>query len=94
MDNVILNGQGIKESKGEVVLTCEFKKESCIVLGVVAPHRPGMTDELLRGRCREWGGPLTPAKGMGSFPPLGMWNGKWQGFGLWVRRSEVMSECC
>ncbi|GFX63553.1 hypothetical protein TNCV_105601 [Trichonephila clavipes] len=36
--NVQTNGQGIKESKGEVVLTCEFKKESCIVLGVVAPH--------------------------------------------------------
>ncbi|GFT12597.1 uncharacterized protein TNCV_5093852 [Trichonephila clavipes] len=35
--NVQTNGQGIKESKGEVVLTCEFKKESCIVLGVVAP---------------------------------------------------------
>ncbi|GFW41683.1 hypothetical protein TNCV_4334861 [Trichonephila clavipes] len=48
--NVQTNGQGIKESKGEVVLTCGFKKESCIVLGVVAPlHRPGMTDELLRG---------------------------------------------
>ncbi|GFU84035.1 hypothetical protein TNCV_1488861 [Trichonephila clavipes] len=37
--NVQTNGQGIKESKGEVVLTCEFKKESCIVLGVVAPVR-------------------------------------------------------
>ncbi|GFV99080.1 uncharacterized protein TNCV_1510581 [Trichonephila clavipes] len=36
--NVQTNGQGIKESKGEVVLTCEFKKESCIVLGVVAPQ--------------------------------------------------------
>ncbi|GFX34496.1 hypothetical protein TNCV_3657341 [Trichonephila clavipes] len=35
--NVQTNGQGIKESKGEVALTCGFKKESCIVLGVVAP---------------------------------------------------------
>ncbi|GFV81382.1 hypothetical protein TNCV_2033911 [Trichonephila clavipes] len=54
-------------------------------------HRPGMTDELFVG----WEGPLTPAKGewVVSPPP---WNvdGKWQGFGLWVRRSEVMSECC
>ncbi|GFV57400.1 retrovirus-related Pol polyprotein from transposon opus [Trichonephila clavipes] len=35
-------------------------------------HRPGMTDELFKGRCREWKGPLTPAKGMGSSPPP--WN--------------------
>ncbi|GFX59383.1 hypothetical protein TNCV_150911, partial [Trichonephila clavipes] len=45
----------------------------------------------------EWEGPLTPAKGEWVvFPPLGIppWNGRWQGFGLWVRRIEVMSECC
>ncbi|GFW04193.1 hypothetical protein TNCV_2669581 [Trichonephila clavipes] len=34
--NVQTNGQGIKESKGEVALTCGF---NCIVLGVVAPVR-------------------------------------------------------
>ncbi|GFV77072.1 transposable element Tcb1 transposase [Trichonephila clavipes] len=33
---------------------------------------------------REWVVPL----------PHGMWNVKWQAFGLWVRRSEVMSERC
>ncbi|GFV09101.1 retrovirus-related Pol polyprotein from transposon opus [Trichonephila clavipes] len=58
-------------------------------------HRPGMTDELFKGggvgversinTCkREWVVPL----------PLGMWNVKWHAFGLWVRRSEVMSERC
>ncbi|GFU80031.1 hypothetical protein TNCV_579111 [Trichonephila clavipes] len=85
--NVQTNGQGIKESKGEVVLTCEFKKgilystrrgcprKECIpnfidsilvqcccdlITGIVKLelkagleilklHRPGMTDELLRG---------------------------------------------
>ncbi|GFT83591.1 uncharacterized protein TNCV_4866461 [Trichonephila clavipes] len=59
--NVQTNGQGIKESKGEVVLTCGFKKESCIVLGVVAPVLP-----QFRGR-KPWGGqrPVTSL----SLPP-------------------------
>ncbi|GFV23447.1 retrovirus-related Pol polyprotein from transposon 297 [Trichonephila clavipes] len=46
-------------------------------------HRPGMTDELLRGGV-EWEGPLTPAKEMGSFPsPLecGMASGRHSVFG-------------
>ncbi|GFW13330.1 hypothetical protein TNCV_3767471 [Trichonephila clavipes] len=46
-------------------------------------HRLGMTDELLRGGV-EWEGPLTPAKGMGSFPsPLecGMASGRDSVFG-------------
>ncbi|GFU08393.1 hypothetical protein TNCV_4188121 [Trichonephila clavipes] len=49
--NVQTNGQGIKESKGEVVLTCEFKKESCIVLGVVAPVRNVFLILLTQPRC-------------------------------------------
>ncbi|GFY35623.1 hypothetical protein TNCV_2619141 [Trichonephila clavipes] len=48
--NVQTNGQGIKESKGEVALTCGFKKESCISTRRGCPlHRPEMTDELFKG---------------------------------------------
>ncbi|GFW18690.1 hypothetical protein TNCV_1369441 [Trichonephila clavipes] len=41
----------------------EFHRHRC---PMPVLHRPGMTDE------KEWEGPLTPAKGMGSFP-FGMW---------------------
>ncbi|GFX78100.1 hypothetical protein TNCV_972541 [Trichonephila clavipes] len=48
--NVQTNGQGIKESKGEVVLTCGFKKGILYSTRRGCPlHRPGMTDELFKG---------------------------------------------
>ncbi|GFU39719.1 hypothetical protein TNCV_1949261 [Trichonephila clavipes] len=76
--NVQTNGQGIKESKGEVVLTCGFKKGILYSTRRGQPlsfqlHRPGMTDELLRGGVG-WEGPLTPAKGNGRNSSQ-MWKG-------------------
>ncbi|GFT08008.1 hypothetical protein TNCV_2589341 [Trichonephila clavipes] len=52
--NVQTNGQGIKESKGEVALTCGFKKGILYSTRRGCPlsfqlHRPGMTDELFKG---------------------------------------------
>ncbi|GFY31467.1 hypothetical protein TNCV_4990261 [Trichonephila clavipes] len=41
--NVQTNGQGIKESKGEVVLTCEFKK------GILYSTRRGCPRTAIRG---------------------------------------------
>ncbi|GFW12213.1 hypothetical protein TNCV_5111581 [Trichonephila clavipes] len=50
-------------------------------------------DNIESGDYMEWKGPLIPAKEDGKSPPP--WNVECEvsPFGLWVRRSEVMSEC-
>ncbi|GFW08415.1 hypothetical protein TNCV_1657291 [Trichonephila clavipes] len=48
--NVQTNGQDIKKARERLPLLVYLKIESCIAIDVVGPlHRPGMTDELLKG---------------------------------------------
>ncbi|GFV25163.1 hypothetical protein TNCV_178521 [Trichonephila clavipes] len=83
----VVEGQSI-DNRGSIQITSAFGEHEMGEL-----HRPGMTDELFRGGVGVEG-PLTPAKGMSSFPSLecGMASGRDSVFGY--DGVKLMSECC